>query len=49
MCPKCVILLCCELVRYTEQWWNDTRRGKLKYWEKSLSKLHIVNYRFHIA
>jgi hypothetical protein len=19
-----------------EQWWNDTNRGKLKYWEKSL-------------
>jgi len=19
-----------------EQWWNDTDRGKLKYWEKSI-------------
>jgi hypothetical protein len=22
-----------------EQWWNDTDRGKLKYWEKSLSRV----------
>ena len=21
-----------------EQWWNDTDRGKLKYWEKNLSQ-----------
>jgi len=22
-----------------EQWWNDTHRGKLKYWEKTLYSL----------
>jgi len=26
-----------------EQWWNDTDRGKLKYWEKDII-LHIVSY-----
>jgi hypothetical protein len=26
-----------------EQWWNDTDRGKLKYWEKTLSQCHIVH------
>jgi len=25
-----------------EQWWNDTDRGKLKCWEKSLSECHTV-------
>jgi len=22
-----------------EQWWNDTDRGKLKYWEKNIVEL----------
>jgi len=22
-----------------EQWWNDTDRGKLKYWEKTITQL----------
>jgi hypothetical protein len=22
--------------RQSEQWWNDTDRGKLKYWEKNI-------------
>jgi len=22
-----------------EQWWNDTDRGKLKYWEKNIIQL----------
>jgi len=26
-----------------EQWWNDTDRGKLKYWEKNLSQCHFVH------
>jgi len=21
-----------------EQWWNDTDRGKLKYWEKNITQ-----------
>ena len=25
-----------------EQWWNDTDRGKLKYWEKNISQYHSV-------
>jgi hypothetical protein len=24
------------------QWWNDTDRGKLKYWEKNLSECHTL-------
>ena len=27
----------------TEQWWNDTDRGNLKYWERNLSQLQFVN------
>ena len=25
-----------------EHWWNDTDRGKLKYWERNLSQCHFV-------
>jgi hypothetical protein len=28
-----------------EQWWNDTDRGKLKYWEKNLSKCHFLHHK----
>ena len=31
-----------------EQWWNDTDRGKMKYWEKNPSQCHFVCHRFHI-
>jgi hypothetical protein len=24
-----------------EQWWNDTDRGKLKYWEKRFSNVNL--------
>ena len=27
-----------------EQWWNGTDRGKLKYWEKSLSQFHFAHH-----
>jgi hypothetical protein len=35
-----------------EQWWNDTDRGKLKYWEKDFSQcqfeqIKIVNKEDH--
>ena len=26
-----------------EQWWKDTDRGKLKYWEKNLSHCHFYH------
>jgi hypothetical protein len=26
-----------KLKMSVEQWWNDTEKGKLKYWEKNLS------------
>jgi hypothetical protein len=28
-----------------EQWWNDTDRGKLKYWEY-FSQYHFVHHKF---
>jgi len=31
-----------------EQWWNDTDRGKLKYWEKTLTHCQTVNQNSHI-
>jgi len=26
-----------------EQWWNDTDRGKLMYWEKNLTQPGVVD------
>ena len=31
-----------------EQWWNNTDRVKLKYWEKSLTHCHFVCHCCHI-
>jgi hypothetical protein len=31
-----------------EHWWNDTDRGKLKYWEKNLSQYHFVHHKTHM-
>jgi hypothetical protein len=28
-----------------EQWWNDTDRVKLKYWEKNMSQCHFVHFK----
>jgi len=28
-----------------EQWWNDTDRGKLKYWEKNLYQCHFSHHK----
>ena len=28
-----------------EQWWNDTDRRKLKYWEKNLSPCHFAHHK----
>jgi hypothetical protein len=30
-----------------ELWWNDTDRGKLKYWEKNLSKCYFFHHKSH--
>jgi hypothetical protein len=27
----------------TEHWWNDTDRGRPKYWQKNLSQFHFVH------
>jgi hypothetical protein len=27
-----------------EQWWNDTDRAKLKYWEENQSQCHFVHH-----
>jgi len=29
----------------TEQWWNDTDRGKLKYFEKNLFQCHFIHHK----
>ena len=31
-----------------EHWWNGTDRGKLKYWERSLSQCHFVHHQPHM-
>jgi hypothetical protein len=31
-----------------EHWWNDTDRGKLKYWERDFSQCHFVRFKFHM-
>jgi hypothetical protein len=31
-----------------EQWWNDTDRGKLKYWEKKPVSVIYVHEKFHV-
>jgi len=31
-----------------ERWWNDTDRGKLKYWERKLSHCHIACHKPHV-
>jgi len=28
-----------------EQWWNDTDRGELKYWEENLSQLNFTQHK----
>jgi hypothetical protein len=28
-----------------EHWWNDTDRGKLKYWEKNLSQCYFDHHK----
>jgi hypothetical protein len=30
-----------------EHWWNDTDKGKQKYWEKNLPQCHFAHHKFH--
>jgi hypothetical protein len=30
-----------------EHWWNDTDRGKLKYWERNLFHCDCVDHKSH--
>ena len=32
-----------------EHWWNDTDRGKPKYWEKTLPHGHSVHHKSHVT
>jgi hypothetical protein len=34
---------------YMEQWWNDTDRRKMNYWEKTMSQCYFVRHKFHPA
>jgi len=31
-----------------KRWWKDADRGKLKYWEKTLSQCHFVCHKSHV-
>jgi len=31
-----------------EHWWNDTDRGKLKYWERNPVHCHFVHHKFNM-
>jgi hypothetical protein len=32
---------------FTEHRWNDTDRGKLKYWRENMSHSHYVHHKHH--
>jgi hypothetical protein len=32
-----------------EHRWNDTDRGKLKYWEKNVSNCHFVHQKYLVS
>jgi len=32
-----------------EHWWNDTDRGKSKYWETNPSRCHFVHHKPHVV
>jgi len=31
-----------------ECWWNDTNRGRQKYWERNPSECHFVQHEFPV-
>ena len=31
-----------------EHWWNETDRGKPKYWGENLSQYHFVHHKYHM-
>jgi len=31
-----------------EHWWNETDKGKLKYWQKNLPQWHFVHHKLHM-
>ena len=31
----------------TEHWWNDTDKGKLKFWDRNRSQCHLVQHKSH--
>jgi len=31
-----------------EHWWNDSDRGKLRHWERNLSKCHFFHHKRHV-
>ena len=38
----------CNSQNFMEQWWNDTDRENLKYWEKKLSQFYLVHHKIHM-
>jgi hypothetical protein len=31
-----------------KHWWNDSDRGKLRYWERNMSQCHFFHHKCHM-
>jgi hypothetical protein len=45
---KTMMMIIFVLFLVMEHRWNETDRGKLKYWERNLSQCHFVHHKFHM-
>ena len=37
-----------EMQMSVEHWWNDTCRGKRKYWERNVSQCHFMHHKSYM-